>query len=516
MALKNLAQSFRVQNRPGGVFVTKVDLYFSKKDALLPVTVSIREMKLGVPTKRVVPFSSITKFPSDTAASNDDFVRVQTSTDGSKASTFHFKSPVYLKNDTDYALVVTPGGNSKNYSVWTAKLGDFDKGTTNIISEQPLVGTLFLSADGTTFTESQDIDLRFTMYCANFESTGTLVQENEKFDDLTIAPISGGTFKTGELVFGNTTSGHAFANTKGSGVVKSYVANTVTKLVLGNRLNSAYTVGMKVNGQESNAVGTITAINDYLVDTVHYNFGIINLGDTDLSSSLKATSNNNVQDSSFGTKIELNRDIDMINVKKVMSYSNEIANLSGKKSSLLQTTMTTRNANISPAIDVEKSTAYLINNLINNTSTNETNASGGDAEARYITRRVTLADNQNAEDLLVYLTAYKPSETTINVYYKILNSADSEDFDDKSYVEMTQVTNTGTNSVTNNLSDFIEYKYQIPSANMTGISNAVAYTSGLGATFSGFNVFAIKIVMLSTTDVVVPQIRDLRAIALQV
>ena len=32
MALMNLAQSFRV-NRPGGCFATKIDLYFSQKDA---------------------------------------------------------------------------------------------------------------------------------------------------------------------------------------------------------------------------------------------------------------------------------------------------------------------------------------------------------------------------------------------------------------------------------------------------------------------------------------------------
>ena len=32
MALMNLAQSFRVTNRPGGCFATKVDLYFSQKD----------------------------------------------------------------------------------------------------------------------------------------------------------------------------------------------------------------------------------------------------------------------------------------------------------------------------------------------------------------------------------------------------------------------------------------------------------------------------------------------------
>ena len=72
MALMNLAQSFRVTNRPGGCFATKVDLYFSQKDATLPVTISIREMQNGRPTKRVLPFSSVTKFPSGTGAPSSD------------------------------------------------------------------------------------------------------------------------------------------------------------------------------------------------------------------------------------------------------------------------------------------------------------------------------------------------------------------------------------------------------------------------------------------------------------
>ena len=81
---------------------------------------------------------------------------------------------------------------------------------------------------------------------------------------------------------------------------------------------------------------------------------------------------------------------------------------------------------------------------------------------------------------------------------------------------MTQNTNTGVNSVKDKLDDFIEYKYVIPTANMTGSGNEVTYTNAAGATFTGFSTFAIKIVMKSTTDVVVPQIRDMRAIALSV
>ena len=49
MALMNLAQSFRVTNRPGGCFATKVDLYFSQKDATLPVT-TVSYTHLTLPT----------------------------------------------------------------------------------------------------------------------------------------------------------------------------------------------------------------------------------------------------------------------------------------------------------------------------------------------------------------------------------------------------------------------------------------------------------------------------------
>ena len=525
MALMNLAQSFRV-NRPGGCFATKIDLYFSQKDATLPVTVSIREMRNGKPTQRALPFSSVTKFPSSTGAPSSDLAthvhsfgtvdsNFSTAEAATQATTFHFKSPVFLKDDTDYAIVITPAGNSKNYKCYVAKLGDFDIGTTNIISKQPAVGTLFLSADGKTYTESQDIDLSFTLYAATFESSGTLIQENERLDDLTVSMVQN-SFQVGELVFGNTSSANTFANTAGVGIVKEVDANAVFRIVLSNRLGSAFTSGMRINGAESNAIATINGINDHLQDVVHYNFGVINPPDTTLLTDLKATSNGNVQDSSFATKIELNKDNEMTTVKKVLSYSNEIANLSGKKSSLLRSQFSTNNTNVSPAIDVQKATSYVINNLINNVSTNETGKSGGDANARYITKRVTLTENQTAEDIKVFITAYKPPETEIRVYYKILNAIDPDDFDDKSYVEMSQNSKSGINSVKDKLDDFIEYEYTIADANKTGSGGEVTYTNAAGATFTGFNTFALKIVMTSSTDVVVPQLRDMRAIALQV
>ena len=44
----------------GGEVLTKVDAFFSQKDAELPVTCQIREMQNGYPTTTVLPFASVT------------------------------------------------------------------------------------------------------------------------------------------------------------------------------------------------------------------------------------------------------------------------------------------------------------------------------------------------------------------------------------------------------------------------------------------------------------------------
>ena len=43
--------------------LTKVDVFFSQKDAELPVTCQIREMQNGYPTTKVLPFASVTLDP---------------------------------------------------------------------------------------------------------------------------------------------------------------------------------------------------------------------------------------------------------------------------------------------------------------------------------------------------------------------------------------------------------------------------------------------------------------------
>ena len=82
-----------------GVFLTKCDVFFASKDDVdIPITFQLREMKGGVPTQRVIPFSEVILEPS----------QVNTSSDGSVATTFTFKAPVYLEGGGEYAIALLP------------------------------------------------------------------------------------------------------------------------------------------------------------------------------------------------------------------------------------------------------------------------------------------------------------------------------------------------------------------------------------------------------------------------
>jgi hypothetical protein len=144
------------------------------------------------------------------------------------------------------------------------------------------------------------------------------------------------------------------------------------------------------------------------------------------------------------------------------------------------------------------------------TITGETDISGGPAAAKYITRKVVLAEGFDSGDLRVYLTAYKPADTGIFVYAKYLSSSDSESWDDKGWNLLTQLGNA--NFVSSAPNDYRELTFA-PGTNGTA-DNAITYTNGSGSAFNTFKTFAIKIVMTGKQTYDVVKIRDLRVIAM--
>ena len=167
-----LAQTFLV-DLEGGAFLTDVDLFFSSKDTNVPVKIHIRNVVNGYPGPSIVPFSEVILQPSE----------VNTSNNGSVATKFKFRSPVYLQNGVEYALVII--SDSAKYRVWIAQAGSVDINGSGLISSQPYAGVLFKSQNASTWTAEQNQDLKFVINRAVFNTsvTGTISLVNQHVND---------------------------------------------------------------------------------------------------------------------------------------------------------------------------------------------------------------------------------------------------------------------------------------------------------------------------------------------
>ena len=169
---------------------------------------------------------------------------------------------------------------------------------------------------------------------------------------------------------------------------------------------------------------------------------------------------------------------------------------------------------ITPVIDCQRNSVITVENLINDDALGEEGtASGGNATARYISRRVTLKDGFDATSLQVFLTANRPPLSAINVYYKVLSQFDTSLFDDRPWTLMNELSNTNSVSANTDDTEFLELEF-LPFGN--GNTNDDINTNYIsdGVTYDSFKTFAIKIVMTSARTTRVPLVRDLRAIAL--
>ena len=166
-----LAESFEVAD-PNGVYLTKCDIFFkSKSTNNLPVTLQVRTMSTGLPTQTILPFAEVILEPDKVFISNDSSV----------PTTFTFPSPVYLETANSYAIVLLSA--SDEYNVWISRMTETDVSTLTrpeaeriVVAQQPLLGSLFKSQNGSTWDASQLEDLKMTLYRANFVTSSASVR----------------------------------------------------------------------------------------------------------------------------------------------------------------------------------------------------------------------------------------------------------------------------------------------------------------------------------------------------
>ena len=124
---------------------------------------------------------------------------VNLTADASVPTTFRFDSPVYLKDNVEYCVVLFT--DCESYLVWISRMGETDIGGTRMVSKQPHLGVLFKSQNNSTWTAYDYEDLKFTIYRASFTPniTGQLTLTNDTVPSQTlgadpIRTISGQSF----------------------------------------------------------------------------------------------------------------------------------------------------------------------------------------------------------------------------------------------------------------------------------------------------------------------------------
>jgi hypothetical protein len=513
-----ISQTFTVNlgDQTEGVFITKMDLFFGRKSSTYPISLQIREVENGFPTPVILPFASKTLQVSEVSANL---------TSANVATTFTFSSPVFLSNRKEYCFVVKPGGDNDEYALWTGELGGTDVNTNELIHKQPSSGVMLTSANDRTWSAIQSEDIKFKMYRADFTtSVGLVYIENDDLDFFSIDAFTG-TFRNGEKV----TNGLA-----ASGFVK--FVDTSNKKIFIERSTGGFGSSNTITGAVSGATATIASVDNVQLNTLVPKIPVISYANTSVSFGARLTSTSGVISPTF-TTIDTGVENDFNDgEKKVFSKTNETAlsavttdGTSSKKSLVIKGTLSTNDTFVSPIIDLSRANAIALGNIINNDATDE-HKTVGDASVRYFSRPIELADGNDAEDIKVFVTAYKPSGTQVRVYARIHNPEDAEAFNDKDFTPLTQITSANVLSDSVDTSDYKEFEFGfgantdgqgfLTTANSharlnTSNNEVVTYRAGDGSIHATYKTFALKIVLTSTGTNVVPLVRDLRGIALQ-
>ena len=129
--------------------------------------------------------------------------------------------------------------------------------------------------------------------------------------------------------------------------------------------------------------------------------------------------------------------------------------------------------NATQAISANISSVATFNETSNTTS----------SATRYISKNVILADQQDAEDLVCYVTAYRPTGTDFKVYGKFLAGPDSDTFQSKDWSAMVETSNPSLTSSLVNTNDYVELSYDLPTS-VQIISNSAS----VGTTSTSVNV----------------------------
>jgi hypothetical protein len=504
-----IAQTFLIDDT-GGVFVTSIECYFQSKDENIPVTMQIREVVNGYPSRTIVPFGEVVLNPSQVSISDD----------ATTPTKFTFPSPVYLQEKTEYSFCLLSNCNS--YNAWVARLGETQVGSDRTISENPYAGVFFKSQNGSTWTADQMEDIKFKINRAEFENvTGTVTLVNDTLSTRTLPNNSLRTTNASGVirVFHRNHGMHGTSNNVTIAGVAAGTYNGITSA----QINGTYTTisNVTLDSYDITTAGTATATGDIggttvtatqnrLFDVACLNLSTMTVPGTTINYDIRTTSGRSIHgsESEFSLLSAANEisvipgdNIYFTSPQMVASAINETNEMLGSKSLFLNLSLSTSSTKLSPVLDVKRISMVAVQNRLNNPTVgntpnfvSDTASTGTSSAAVYCTRPITLENESTALD--VRLTQNVRSSSSVEVYFRITGAEEVRNINDLAWIPFNGDGSEDLNvTPAENENVFKEYKYS---------------SSGLNT----FTAFQIKIVMKGSISSYPPIIRDLRGIAL--
>ena len=555
------------------VFLSQVDVFFKRVSTENGITCQIREVVNGFPTNEIIPFSKSRKLPSDLVGAASDDASVPTTFTFEAPVRLDVEKEYALvlqadANDPNYLLFIsqigqndlTPGAtqgtaivqdwgdgvlfSSTNNSAWKSYQDEDLKFKLYRHNFNESAGSITMTANDCEFLTISDVTGRF--------NTGELVYQQKAFAGSTSATVSmaintaiitgtdlddtfnendfilindaGATRKdifkvisvdsasqltvnkpTSFAVSGGTCAAVVVGNISYYNVLRPFTMNLEHSSAKPSRVFQASNPSdatTKIVGLDSGRTADITTVDD--INLSYVQAMIQKTEDTVATTTLDGTFVSPADVSSTYTKgLKFNGNIHFPE-KGVMVYSKSNDVNETKAFNFTVNLENSGNVTSTPVVDIEIAKLFAYQYNINNDAS--------DPDAVFISNRVELAEDLDAEDMEVTISAYRPNGTDIKVYIKPQNVYDGQSFGEMEWVELEMFEGVNLFSSNINIGDFKEYKYKVAESDKD-VNGLLQYTSNAG-TFSGFRKFAIRIDMLSPNIHNAPTLNDYRAIAL--
>jgi hypothetical protein len=497
-AYEPIAQGLTINtpNGEAGIFATSIDIFFAQKDkhGKSGVSVYLCEINNGYPDgKKVLPHSLV-HLPWSNVAINTGTGSAVYNSAGPSANdavqyptNFKFESPIFLNNGVEYAFIVKPDNGEPDYWVYSATLGYPDFVLTTPVSSQPVQGTAFYGATDRQWTALQNEYIKFNLYRAEFSAqTGDAYFYNDSSDFVKVYNVGyacttydilpGDYVYQSKNSYSNATGGTV--NTSIKGIVTTYddvnqtvyIANSTgnwptsaNNLQIHRFANADVAATPGPNNLTQIAYANTSGLYDLRINAVVPSVASVVPAGTSLNLSYKGTNNTYVLDTQE-FKVNSGTETDFYDYERLLvSKSNEVVSMSSNKSFKLHANLVTTSSLLSPLIDGSRYTEKIIANNVDPVSLiYEEFFNDGPSKTKYISKIVTLAPGQDAQDINVVVTAWRPPGTDIQVWVKFLNGQDGDPISAKTWTPL--INGSGTLfSSPSDPAQYNEYSFFIPS-----------------------------------------------------